>query len=269
MNSNRIFVVPARMAATRLPGKPLADIGGVPLIVHVLRSIAAWELGPVLVAAGDPEIADCVCAAGFEAVDTDAALPSGTDRVFAAIEAWDPDKHHTEIVNVQGDLPFVDKAALLGAIGALARGADIGTVAAPLDEALSGVPDRVKVTGTPLGGKFEEGSDPNADPKAIQDTSRVGTIRAHWFSRAAILSPTGKHLEHVGIYAYRRDSLARFVRMGPSAMERIERLEQLRALEGGMIVNANFVKEAPLGIDTPEDLARARSLYTGLRHVNE
>jgi len=237
-----IVVIPARLAATRLPDKPLADIGGVPMIVHVCRRAVAAGLGPVVVAAGDAAIADAVRAAGGRAVLTDPAHPSGTDRVHEAVEALDPAGAFDVIVNLQGDLPTIDPAVVAAALAPLADPAvDIATLAAVIVEA-------------------RERTDPNVVKIALglAPGARIG--RALYFSRATIPAGDGPHYHHIGIYAYRRAALRRFVALPQGVLERRERLEQLRALENGMRIDAACVDTVPLGVDTPADLERARRL---------
>jgi 3-deoxy-manno-octulosonate cytidylyltransferase (CMP-KDO synthetase) len=233
---NPIVIVPARLAAARLPNKPLAEIGGLPMIVRVLRQAEAAAVGPVVVAAGDPEIVAAVEAAGGRAVLTDPTLPSGSDRVLAAAEAVDPERRHGLVINLQGDMPFVDPKIVTDAV-ALLRGqpaCDVATVvtpeASPADRAN---PDVVKAILT------EDG-------------------RALYFTRSTLYgdAPVWRH---VGIYGYRRAALERFCAAPPSALERREKLEQLRALEIGLQIWATTVPEAPISVDTPADLAAARA----------
>jgi len=239
---NPILLIPARMAASRLPGKPLADIGGVPMIVRVWARAMAAGLGPVVVAAGEAEIVAAVEAAGGRAVLTDPDLPSGSDRVWAALQALDPDGRHDVIVNLQGDLPALDPAQLQAVTGALASsGADIATLAAPIDTHA----DRVNP----------------AVVKAVVAWGADGQIgRALYFTRATAPSGDGLLWHHVGLYAYRREALESFVALPPSPLEQREKLEQLRALEAGMTIAVARVDAPPLSVDTPEDLERARSL---------
>jgi len=239
---NPIVVIPARMASTRLPGKPLADIAGVPMIVRVWRQAVAAGAGPVLVAAGEAEIAQAVRAAGGEAVLTDADLPSGSDRIHAALRSFDREARYDVVVNLQGDLPAIGPAAIRASIEAMTRlGADIGTLAAP--------------TTAP-----EDRINPNVT-KAVVAWNADGLYgRALYFTRAAAPSGDGPLFHHVGIYAYAREALARFVALPPSALERREKLEQLRALEAGMTIGVARVDEVPLCVDTPDDLERARRI---------
>jgi len=246
--ANPVIVIPARMAATRLPGKPLADIGGVPMIVHVWRRAREASLGPVVVAAGDAEIADAVHAAGGEAVLTRPDLPSGSDRVFEALARLDGGHRFDAVINLQGDLPTLEPGDLGRALDLLADpGVDIGTLAAPIrDGAGRTDPNVVKaVVAARPGGEA---------------SGRAASGRALYFSRATVPAGEGPLWHHIGVYGWRRDSLERFVRLAPSPLERRERLEQLRALEAGMRIDVAFVDTVPLGVDTPADLERARAL---------
>jgi 3-deoxy-manno-octulosonate cytidylyltransferase (CMP-KDO synthetase) len=235
-----IVIIPARMAATRLPGKPLADIGGVAMIVRVLRSAQSAGVGPVLVAAGDAEIADAVAAAGGRAVLTDPGLPSGSDRVLAALADVDPHGRHDVIINLQGDMPFVSRRLLTDCVALLAAepACDIATVVA-------------RAAGADL-------TNPNL-PKAVLATAEDGkTGRALYFTRSTLYGE-GPVWGHHGVYAYRRGALARFCAAPPSPLERREKLEQLRALEIGLSIWASVADAAPISVDTPEDLEAARA----------
>ncbi len=230
--SRPLIVIPARMAATRLPGKPLADIGGRPMIAWMLDRARAADLGPVLVAAGDAEIVAAVEAAGGRAILTDPALPSGTDRIHAAAQAFGGD--HDVIVNLQGDMPTIDPATIRAAVAALIPGADIATLVSP-----------------------------SADPADRDNPNVVKAIvaadgRALYFTRAAAPSGDGPVWRHVGLYVYRRTALARFVAAPPSPLELREKLEQLRALEMGMTISCGVVDAFPKGVDSPADLEAAR-----------
>jgi len=237
-----IVLIPARLAATRLPGKPLADIAGLPMIVHVLRRALEAAVGPVVVACGDPEIADAVRAAGGIAIATDPGLPSGSDRVWAALQLVDPAGAHDIIINLQGDLPTLPPAYLAAVLTPLADpGIDIATLVAPITTTgEAGASSVVKAVCA-----FADGAE---------------TAPALYFSRAAVPWGAGALWHHIGIYAYRRAALARFVALPPSPLETREKLEQLRALEAGMRMAVARVEHAPFGVDTPEDLARARTL---------
>jgi 3-deoxy-manno-octulosonate cytidylyltransferase (CMP-KDO synthetase) len=246
MADDVLVLIPARMAATRLPGKPLADIAGEPMIVHVLRRAQAAELGPVVIATDDETIATAVEKAGGRAIMTRADHPSGSDRIFEALNVVDPKRRAKVIVNVQGDLPTLAPGALKAAIGPLADPAvDIATIAAEIarqDERTN--PNVVKVVGTPVA-PFR--------------------LRALYFTRATAPYGEGPLYHHIGLYAYRRAALERFVALPPSPLERREKLEQLRALEAGMRIDVAIVDAVPLGVDTPEDLERARAMLQGGR----
>ena len=235
-----IVVVPARMSSTRLPGKPLADIAGRPMIVHVLERGLAAGNGPVVVACDDPAIAAAVEAAGGTAVLTRRDHESGSDRIFEAVETIDPERRHDVVVNLQGDLPTIDPALLIGAAALLDDpGVAIATLAAEIvreeERTLSQV---VKAVGTPIGPR---------------------RLRALYFTRATAPWGEGPLYHHIGLYAYRRAALARFVALTPSPLEQREKLEQLRALEAGMRIDIGLVDGVPFGVDTPDDLARARA----------
>jgi 3-deoxy-manno-octulosonate cytidylyltransferase (CMP-KDO synthetase) len=239
---NPIVIIPARMASTRLPGKPLADIAGQPMIVRVWRQALRADVGPVLVAAADEVVVAAVAHAGGHAILTEAELPSGTDRIHAALAQTDPDLRHNAVVNVQGDLPALDPAQIRMVMETLtATGADIATLAAPIDDP-------------------RDYDNPHVVKPVVawNDDGRLG--RALYFSRARVPAGEGPLFHHVGIYAYRREALARFVALAPSALERREKLEQLRALEAGMSIAVARVDAVPLSVDTPSDLERARSL---------
>lgn len=237
---NPIIVIPARMASTRLPGKPLADIGGKPMIVQVLDRARAAGIGPVAVACSEPAVAEAVIAAGGIAVMTDPDLPSGSDRVQAALDTLDPARVHDVVVNLQGDLPTIAPELLRAVLRALADPAsDIGTLVAPI----SSDAERDAASVVKVACAFAEGQD-------------VAT--ALYFSRAAIPWGEGPLWHHIGVYAYRRAALARFVALPPALLERRESLEQLRALEAGMRIACTRVDHAPFGVDTPADLERAR-----------
>ncbi|HEY3910611.1 MAG TPA: 3-deoxy-manno-octulosonate cytidylyltransferase [Stellaceae bacterium] len=246
--TNPIILIPARLASKRLPGKPLAPIGGAPMIVHVWRRAAAADVGPVVVACGDPEIADAVAAAGGRAVLTDPQLPTGSDRIHAAIAGLDPARAHDAVVNVQGDLPLLDPAAVRLALAGLADPeTDIATLAAVIENegALGDESVNKVVAGF-------------ADP--------ARPARALYFSKAAVPWGEGPHYEHIGLYAYRRAALERFVGLPRGVLEERERLEQLRALEAGMRISVSLIEAGRLGVqvDTPADLERARELMREL-----
>ncbi|MBQ1541804.1 3-deoxy-manno-octulosonate cytidylyltransferase [Caulobacter sp. CCUG 60055] len=238
---NPIVLIPARMAATRLPDKPLADIGGVPMIVRVLRQAEASGVGPVAVAAGDAAIVEAVEAAGGRAVLTDPELPSGSDRILAALAALDPEGRHDAVVNLQGDMPFVDPAVVAACAGLLAAepSCDIATVVAPEASAADRAnPDVVKAV------------------LALQPGGRTG--RALYFTRSTLYgdAPVWRH---IGVYGYRRAALEAFNAASPSPLERREKLEQLRALELGQSIWAAVADRAPISVDTPQDLDQARA----------
>ena len=245
-----IIIIPARMRSVRLPGKPLADIGGQPMIVQVWRRAMEAGLGPVCVAAAEPEIADAVTKAGGTAVLTDPDHPSGSDRIFEALRKADPDRRHDAIVNLQGDLPTIDPAMIRRVVDPLEDDAvDIATLA-------------VEIT------RDVERTDPNVVKAvvAFDPTGGRRIARALYFSRATVPANEGPHYHHVGIYAYRRAALERFVAMPPGLLERREKLEQLRALEAGMRIDVALVDTLPLGVDTPAELERARAVLARSAH---
>jgi 3-deoxy-manno-octulosonate cytidylyltransferase (CMP-KDO synthetase) len=234
-----LIVIPARLAATRLPGKPLADIHGRPMIAWMAEIALKSGQGPVLVAAAEPEIAAAAKAAGAEAVLTDPDLPSGTDRVFAAVQQFDPAGQHDVVVNLQGDMPTVAPAIIARAVAVLTEGgADISTLVSPSEAP-------------------EDRDNPNV-VKAVIAFENAERGRALYFTRAAAPSGPGPLWRHLGIYVYRRAALARFVAAPPSALEQREKLEQLRALELGMRIDVGVVKDFPKGVDSPADLELAR-----------
>ncbi|ODR95521.1 3-deoxy-manno-octulosonate cytidylyltransferase [Methyloceanibacter stevinii] len=237
-----IVVIPARRAATRLPDKPLAEIAGEPMIVHVWRRAIEAECGPVLVATDSQEVQDAVARAGGEAVLTRADHASGSDRIFEALASADPEREFDVVVNLQGDLPTLDPALIGKCVEALEEGeADIGTIAAEIvrEEERSN-PNVVKVVGSPL--------------------TRGGILNALYFTRATAPHGDGPLYHHIGLYAYRRAALEQFVGLRPSPLEMREKLEQLRALESGMRIHVGLVDTVPLGVDTPADLTRAREI---------
>ncbi len=243
-----LIVIPARMASTRLPGKPLADIAGLPMIVHVLRAAERANAGPVVVACAELEIKHAVERAGGTAVLTDPDLPSGTDRVRQAAERVDPDGKYPIIVNVQGDMPTLDPSL-------------VKTIIAPLiaDHRIDMVTAAVKTTDP------REIDDPNVVKAVISHSGFGASGRALYFTRAS--APSGMDdggqrsvYHHLGVYAYRRAALKRFCALPPSPLEQRERLEQLRAIEAGMAIHVCVVDLAPHGVDTEDDLARAREI---------
>jgi 3-deoxy-manno-octulosonate cytidylyltransferase (CMP-KDO synthetase) len=238
--SNAVVIVPARLAATRLPRKPLLDIAGAPMIAHVWRRAVEADAGPVFVATDSPEIADAVSKAGGRAVMTHADHASGSDRVYEALQTIDPEGRFDAVINLQGDLPTLEPRLIASCAAALGAGADIGTLAAEIaDPSEAADPNVVKAIGSPLPG---------------------GLLRALYFTRAAAPHGPGVHYHHIGVYAYRRDALARFVALPPSPLEKRERLEQLRALEAGMSIHISVVDTVPLGVDTQADLEKAREM---------
>ena len=241
-----LVLIPARLASTRLPDKPLADIAGAPMIVQVWRRAVAAALGPVVVACGDRAIFDAVRAAGGEAVMTRPDHVSGSDRIYEALLAVDPTGKFDAIVNLQGDLPTLDPALPRAALALLDEtSVDIATLAAVIHEP-------------------RERTDPNVVKAVVspwpQQRAGLKGGRALYFTRATAPSGEGPLYHHIGLYAYRRDALERFVALPPSPLELRELLEQLRALEAGMRIEVAFVDTVPLGVDTPADLARARAL---------
>jgi 3-deoxy-manno-octulosonate cytidylyltransferase (CMP-KDO synthetase) len=244
MSAKVLVVIPARLASTRLPNKPLAELCGAPMIVQVFRRALEADVGPVLVAADGPEIAQAVRRGGGEAVLTDPNLPSGSDRIFAALQSYDPERRFDVIVNLQGDLPTIESASVRAALAPLADPAvDIATLAA-------------RIT------REEERADPNV-VKAVGSPLSPSRLRALYFTRATAPWGEGDLHHHIGLYAYRRAALERFVALPPSALEKREKLEQLRALEAGMRIDVELVETVPLGVDTPADLERARKILDG------
>ncbi|MBR0957953.1 3-deoxy-manno-octulosonate cytidylyltransferase [Bradyrhizobium japonicum] len=244
MTDPRILVlIPARMAATRLPGKPLADIAGLPMIVHVLRRAEAAAIGRVAVATDTDEIASVVTAHGGEAVMTRADHPSGSDRIHEAMQKLDPEGKAEIVINLQGDFPTITPAAIREVLPPFDDPAvDIVTLASQIhteEEDLA--PSVVKAIGSPIGPK---------------------RLRALYFTRATAPYGNGPRYHHIGLYAYRRAALERFVSLPPSPLERQESLEQLRAVEAGMRIDIMIVDSVPRGVDTPPDLETARSILS-------
>jgi 3-deoxy-manno-octulosonate cytidylyltransferase (CMP-KDO synthetase) len=239
-----LVVIPARMQSTRLPDKPLADIAGEPMIVHVWRRAMAAQVGRVVVATDSEAIVAAIRAVGGEAVMTRVDHTSGSDRVFEAVNTVDPDIHNDIILNLQGDLPTLEPHLIHQCLAPLAdKGPDITTIAAEIRiEEERTNPNVVKVIGSPL-------PIPNRQ-------------RAIYFTRATAPHGEGPLYHHIGIYGYRRMALERFVSLKPSALELREKLEQLRAIEDGMRIDVSLVDTVPLGVDTPADLARARQLLS-------
>ncbi len=238
-----LVLIPARMTATRLPGKPLADICGEPMIVQVWRRAREADIGPVVVAADDPRVVEAVRAAGGEVVMTDPNHPSGSDRIFEALGRFDADGRHDVVVNVQGDLPTIEPKVVRAAVAPLEDASvDIATLTAEIvREEERTNPNVVKVVGSPIG---------------------PTRLRALYFTRTTAPYGDGPLYHHIGLYAYRRTALTRFVSLAPSTLEKREKLEQLRALEAGMRIDAEIVDTVPLGVDTPEDLERARAILS-------
>jgi 3-deoxy-manno-octulosonate cytidylyltransferase (CMP-KDO synthetase) len=236
-----LVLIPARLASTRLPRKPLLDINGLPMIVHVLKRAQEADVGEVAVATDTPEIAEAIRAHGGTAVMTGEHHASGSDRIFEALARLDPDARHDVLVNVQGDLPTISRAAIRASLQPMAEpevalATLIAEIHEPADRTASQV---VKFVGTALGG---------------------GRHRALYFTRATAPWGEGPLWHHIGLYAWRRSALARFVALPPSPLEQREKLEQLRALEAGMRIDAMEVSEVPLGVDTPADLEKARRM---------
>ena len=239
MADDVLILIPARLHSTRLPGKPLADIAGLPMIVQVLRRAQEARIGPVVVATDDETIFTAVEKAGGRAVMTRADHPSGSDRIFEALGLVDPDGRAKVVVNVQGDLPTLEPGDLAASLAPLADPAvDIATLAAEIK-------------------KPEERTNPNV-VKVIGSEVSPKRLRALYFTRATAPSGDGPLYHHIGLYAYRRAALERFVHLPPSPLELRERLEQLRAIEAGMRIDVTIVDSVPLGVDTPEDLETAR-----------
>ena len=245
MPNNVLVAIPARLQASRLPEKPLKDIGGDPMIVHVWRRAMEADTGRVIVATDNEEIAAVVQKAGGEAILTREDHLSGSDRIFEALNHVDPEALIEIVVNLQGDLPTLEPELVRTCIAPLEESTvDIATLAAEIrDEAEKSNPNVVKVIGTPAG--------------------RLDTLRALYFTRATAPWGEGPLFHHIGIYAYRRDALARFVSLQPSSLEKREKLEQLRALEAGMRIDVALVDTVPIGVDTPQDLEAARRKIMG------
>src|ERR1700681_4802136 len=240
-DTRTLVLIPARMASTRLPDKPLLDIAGLPMIVHVLRRAEASQIGRVAVATDTPEIAAAVTAHGFEAVMTRADHPSGSDRIYEAVGKLDPQGEAEIVVNLQGDFPTILPGNIRDVLAPLADPAvDIATLAAEIHtEEESTNPNVVKMVGSPLSAR---------------------RLRALYFTRATAPWGDGPRYHHVGLYAYRRAALERFVALAPSALEQQEKLEQLRALEAGMRIDITIVDAVPRGVDTPADLETTRRI---------
>jgi 3-deoxy-manno-octulosonate cytidylyltransferase (CMP-KDO synthetase) len=239
--SDPIIIIPARMASVRLPGKPLADIGGKPMIVQVALRAKAANVGRVVVACSEQEVQDAVTAEGLEAVMTDPDLPSGTDRIYAAYKSLGV-KDASAVVNVQGDLPTLSPEVVTQTLDALKEvQCDISTAVSEMIEE-------------------EEKTNPNV-VKAIVAWKSETQGTAMYFTRATAPYGEGKLWHHIGLYAYKPEALERFTQLPPSGLEKQERLEQLRAMEAGMVIGVAKANMIPFGVDTPEDLERARAVY--------
>ena len=242
MDDQPVILIPARLASTRLPRKPLEDIAGLPMIVQVWHRAMEAKCGRVVVAAAEAEIFDAVTSAGGEAVLTDPDLPSGSDRIHQALEHIDPDGAHRRIVNLQGDLPTLEPRLIRRVLEVLGDN-DMATLVAEITEA-------------------GERDDPNV-VKAIVSLQTATSGHALYFTRATAPAGEGPLYHHIGIYAYQREALANFVSLPPSVLEQRERLEQLRALEAGMRIGVACVDTVPVGVDTPQDLKLANRILTG------
>lgn len=238
-----LVLIPARMASTRLPGKPLADICGLPMIVQVAMRAREADVGRIIVAVDDQRVFDTVAAAGFEVVMTRADHHSGSDRIHEALTKADPNGVVETVINVQGDLPTIEPETIRAALRPLENpSVDIATMTVEItDEEEKTNPNVVKVVGSPL-----------------SDTR----LRALYFTRATAPHGKGPLYHHIGLYAYRRAALDRFVALQPSPLEKRESLEQLRALEAGMRIDVEIVNSIPLGVDTPADLEKARQILS-------
>jgi 3-deoxy-manno-octulosonate cytidylyltransferase (CMP-KDO synthetase) len=241
MTDDVLIIIPARLAATRLPGKPLADIAGEPMIAHVLRRAQAAGAWRVAVATDELAIAAAVERAGGTPVMTRADHASGSDRIFEALAILDPDRRARTVVNLQGDLPTLDPADLRAAVALLADPlVDVATLAAEIS-------------------KPEERTNPNV-VKVIGSVIAPDRLRALYFTRATAPHGEGPLYHHIGLYAYRRAALEKFVSLPPSGLERREKLEQLRLIEAGLRIDVAIVNSVPLGVDTPADLEAARAI---------
>lgn len=235
-----LVLIPARMASTRLPGKPLADICGLPMIVQVWRRAMEADVGPVIVATDSAEIARAVEKAGGRAEMTRTDHPSGSDRIFEVLQRIDPEGNHDRVVNLQGDLPTIDPLMIRAAVALLDDpDVDLGTLGSVIT-------------------REHEKTDENVVKLVGSGEGRYR--RALYFTRATAPWGDGELIHHIGLYVWRLAALARFVKLPPSPLERRERLEQLRALEAGMRIDAAIVDDVPLGVDTPHDLERAREI---------
>lgn len=242
-DAKTLVLIPARMASTRLPGKPLADIAGLPMIVQVAKRAQEASVGRIIVAVDDSQVFDAVAAAGFEVVMTRNDHQSGSDRIFEALTKADPDGKAEIVINIQGDLPTIDPQTIRAALRPLEdTSVDIATLTVEIqDDEEKTNPNVVKVVGAPIS---------------------AGRLRALYFTRATAPHGEGPLYHHIGLYAYRRKALERFVALSPSTLEKRESLEQLRALEAGMRIDVEVVKTVPLGVDTPADLEKARRILS-------
>lgn len=237
-----IILIPARMASTRLPGKPLEDIAGLPMIIQVLKRGQECNLGPVAVACDNHEVFELVEAHGGKAVLTNPDHPSGSDRIFEALEKLDPNKEYDSVINLQGDLPTIDPETVQKAFAMLSDPAvDIGTLGVVIDNE-------------------KDKNNPSVVKAVVELDDAHSKGRALYFTRAVAPTGDGPYLHHIGIYTYRRDALEKFVTLKPSYLEQREKLEQLRALANNMRIDLGVVQTNPLGVDTPEDLAEARRI---------
>ncbi len=239
-----LVMIPARMASTRLPNKPLADIAGLPMIVQVAKRAEEAKVGRVVVAVDEQVVFDVVKAAGFDVVMTRKDHQSGSDRIYEALQKADPEGKAEYIINVQGDLPTIEAKVVRASLRPLLDNpsTDIATLTVEItDEHEKTNPNVVKIVGSP-----------------ISETR----LKALYFTRATAPYGDGPLYHHIGLYTYRRPALERFVSLGPSPLELRERLEQLRALEAGMRIDAEIVHSIPLGVDTPADLEKARAILT-------
>lgn len=237
-----IIIIPARMASMRLPGKPLADIQGLPMIVQVLKRAEEAAVGPVVVACAELEIKHAVEAYGGRAILTDPDHPSGSDRIYEALHIIDPDHKHNVVVNLQGDLPIIEPGVVRAVLRPMVNpGVDIATLVAEITDA-------------------EEKTNPNVVKAVVGFETGQDIARALYFTRGQAPANAGPLYHHIGIYAYRRAALHRFVDLKPGVLEQREKLEQLRALENGMRIDVVCVDTVPFGVDTPADLERARAI---------
>ena len=238
-----LVLIPARLASTRLPGKPLADICGLPMIVQVAKRAREAAIGRIVVAVDHEDTYAAVANAGFDVVMTGQDHQSGSDRIHEALQAVDPQGRAEIIVNVQGDLPTIAPETIRASLRPLENPAvDIATLTVEIkDEEEKTLPSVVKVIGSPIS---------------------ENRLRALYFTRATAPYGVGPLYHHIGLYAYRRAALEKFVSLGPSTLERRESLEQLRALEAGMRIDVEIVDTVPLGVDTPADLEKARRILS-------